>query len=114
MLGNFRIGEDITIALDAMSGDVADIATITASLRKSVLPHTFQVDATFSPIALAVSPRAAVGDFPVGWNITLTAVQSAALEPGLYGIDAKLTGTSGSIDITDTTAVIEITRAAIQ
>lgn len=114
MLGTFRIGEDVAIALDAMSGDIAQIATITASLRKSLLPHEFVVDTAFAAIPLTVASRPASGEFPAGWNIVLTAAQSSLLDPGLYGIDAKLTGISGTIDITDTTAVIELTRAAIQ
>lgn len=114
MLGTFRIGEDIAIALDAVTGDIAEVATITASLRKSMLPHSFTVDPAFAAIPLTVAARAAAGGFPVGWNITITAAQSALLEPGLYGIDAKLTSVNGGIDITDATAVIELTRAAIQ
>ena len=47
-----------------------------------------------------------------GWTIALPGAQSAQLEPGLYGIDARLT-VAGGIVITEQTAFISLTRAAV-
>jgi len=115
-IGTFRIGEDVVIALDIVEGDAAAIGTITAGMRRMVAVNSagqFQPDQNQTPIAVIVSPRAASGTIEAGWNLTVPANVTAALAPGLYGIDAKMTATTGSIDITDSTAVISLTRAAV-
>jgi len=116
VLGTFRIGEDIVIALDAVAGDVADVATITAAIlpgRPGLAGSVFQPKPNSPPIPMTVTARAAEGDFPSGWNLTLQAAASAQLVPGLYAIDAKLTAATGSIDITDVSAVIIVNQAAV-
>ena len=107
---SFRIGEDVVIALDIVEGDAAAIGTITAGMRRMV---AINAQLRPDPIAVIVSPRAASGSIEAGWNLTVPANVTAALAPGLYGIDAKMTATTGSIDITDSTAVISLTRAAV-
>lgn len=113
-IGTFRIGADITIALDAVSGDVAEIATVTAAMRPGVAGKvTFTPDNSLPTIPMTVAPRAASGSIPAGWNLTLAAADSANLTQRLYAIDAKLVGVAGSVDITETSAVIMVTRAAV-
>jgi hypothetical protein len=112
LLGTFRIGEDITIALDAVSGDPATVSTITATMLRVKTMNGPEFDADAYPVTVTVAPRVAAGDIPAGWNLTVPASISAGLAVGIYGIDAKLTGSGGSIDITDTTAFVSLTAAA--
>lgn len=116
VIGTFRVGEDIAIALDAVSGDPATVATVTARLRSArvLSDGIIHFSDRASAIDMVVASRAAEDDFPAGWNIALSASATAALDPGLYGIDAKLIGPSGVVDITDTTALINLTQAAIE
>ena len=112
----FRIGEDVVIALDLVEGDPAAIGTITAGMRRMIRAGgsgLLQPDPSQTPITAIVSPRVASGGFPAGWNLTVPASVTETLEPGMYGIDAKLDATTGSIDITETTALISLTVAAI-
>ena len=112
IIGEFRVGEDVLVALDAVSGDPLTVdslaAWITPGEPRSGGPIVREGAARTE---LAVSSREAAGDVPAGWTLTLTAAQSAELGPGLYGIDARLAIGSG-IDITDTTAFIRLTRSA--
>lgn len=110
-LGTFRIGEDFAIALTARSGDPTGY-TATAWLVRSIDKVNFS-PANSAPIELTVTERAPSGSLGAGWNITVTAAQSGSLQPGWYGIDARIEHSSGSIDITDTTALIEMTRSAV-
>ena len=113
ILGTFRIGEDIAIALDAVEGDPSEVASVTAFIQRSLSASPFDPDPAFPPIALTVGVRAAAGDIPAGWNLVLPAAESADLPPGVYGIDARFTGTGGSVDITDVTALVRLTQSAI-
>lgn len=114
VIGTFRIGEDITIALDVVSGSTEDVLSVSASITRA-RPNipSFQVDASFTPIALTVAPRAATETIPSGWNITMPAASTANLSPGTYGIDAKIVFTSGAVQITSTTALISVTKGAL-
>lgn len=112
IIGSFRVGEDIAVALDAVSGDPADVTTITAKMRRSTSSTAFSPDPRSPAINLVVTPRPAAGEFPAGWNVSLAAAQSANLRPGVYGIDAKVTDADGVIDLTDQTALIRLTEAA--
>jgi len=113
LLGTFRIGEDVAIALDVVSGNPADVSSVQAWIVRSTSRAAFERDAGFTPVAMTVSFRGASGDFPAGWNVSINASQSAPLAEGVYGIDAKLTGAGGTIDITDNTALIRLTKAAV-
>lgn len=112
-IGTFRAGEDISVALDIVSGLAASVASITAKMQRSTSVIQFAPDRKSPPISLTVSPRAASGDIPAGWNLTLPAADSADLRPGVYGIDARLVGTGGEIELTDETALIRVTQAVI-
>ena len=82
-------------------------------MQRSLSASIFDADPAFEPIALVVAAREASEEIPAGWNLTLPAASSEALEPGVYGIDARLTGAGGSVDVTDVTALVRLTRAAI-
>lgn len=107
IVGEFRIGEDIRIALEAVAGDAGTVTTITAALRRATPAggsYTWAADST--PIAMQVDP---IED---GWAISLPAAETGEMEPGYYGIDARLVVAAG-VDITKTTAHILLSRAAL-
>lgn len=107
-----RVGADINIALDAVSGDPATV-TVTAFMVRSNHLTRFRPEVGFVAIELEVAPRGAAGSIPAGWNVTLPAARSALLKPGLYGIDAVVSGAAGSITITPRTALVDVTAAAV-
>lgn len=113
IIGEFRVGEDILVALDAVSGDPATVDAITAKLAAAdIRGGAATIREGVEAHEMAVTPRTASGDIAAGWNLLLPAVTTAQLAPGLYGIDARLEVGSG-VDITDRTAFIRLTRAAV-
>jgi hypothetical protein len=85
----YRRGETILVALDAVKGDASAVTEVVAVLKcrppgGSVDPDA-QCAATF-----AVSPRAAAGGFPAGWTLSIPAEVSLCLEPGPYRADARI------------------------
>ena len=94
----FARGETIGLALDAVEGDPGGVTAVTAKL-KAVGPGG-SIVAAGPAVAFAVSGRAAVGDEPAGWTLTVDAAASAGLRPGLYRADARLEVGSGVI-VTD-------------
>lgn len=94
----YQRGETIVVALDAVSGDPATVTAITAKLKP--LPGgANEIEAAAVPVAdFVVTARVASGDIPAGWNLTLSATASAALLPGRYAADARLT-VGGGIEI---------------
>ena len=113
LLGTFRIGEDAAIALDVVSGDIGLVSEITAFIQRSTSPNRLNLDQDFEPIPLTVAPRDAEEDIPAGWNLSLSAAETSILSEGLYGIDAKILATGGTVDITDATALVRFTKAAV-
>lgn len=110
ILGEFRIGEDIAIALDAVEGDPATVTAISAAMKPALVgDNRLILDDDDDATILTATPQATPG---AGWTITVSAAQSAVLEPGLYGIDARLS-VAGGIEITDRTAFVSLTRAAL-
>ena len=110
ILGEFRIGEDIAIALDAISGDVAAVTAIGVAMKPALVgDNRLMLDDEAVATALSTAAQAAPD---AGWTISLPGAQSALLLPGLYGIDARLTVAGGAI-ITEQTAFISLTRAAL-
>ena len=100
----FQRGETVSLALDAVQGDTAIVSTITAALKpiaagRTMADPTAPVAATF-----AVSSRAAAGEIPAGWTLTLTAAVSSALSAGTYLADAKLV-VAGGVTITEPVAI---------
>ncbi len=110
ILGEFRVGEDIAIALDALAGDPATVTAISAAMKPALVgDNRLILDDDATATVLTAIPQADPG---AGWTIALPAAQSALLEPGLYGIDARLT-IAGGVEITDSTAFVSLTRAAV-
>ena len=92
----FERGEDVTIALDIVSGGtVDDVTAISAKLRglapgQRTLAPDAAVAATFD-----VTERAAAGDIPEGWTLLIPAAESVDLDAGNYLADARITIAGG-------------------
>jgi hypothetical protein len=114
IIGEFRVGEDILIALDAVSGDAASVTEVTARMAAASANRNgdAEISASATRIPMAVTFRPATADNSAGWTLLLAAASSASLEPGIYGIDARLVVGTGVI-ITDTTAFIRVSRCAL-
>lgn len=110
ILGEFRIGEDIAIALDAVGGDTALVTGIIAKMKPALIgDNRLTLDDAAAAIALTVAPQSVP---TAGWTISLSGAQSAALEPGLYGIDARLS-VAGGVIITEQSGFVSLSRAAL-
>lgn len=101
---NFQRGETISLALDAVSGDPLSVTAISA-VMKAVTPGRSSVNAG-APVAatFTLTPRAAAGDIPPGWTLTIPAVISAGLIAGAYLADAKLS-VAGGVIVTESVAI---------
>lgn len=108
VIGNFRIGEDLAVALDAADGDPAEVIGLVAGMKPAkAVANRLVLDDAAPGISLAVAARGGEG-----WTLSLAAAVTSALEPGLYGIDARLS-LAGGTEITEQTAFIALTRAAV-
>lgn len=108
IIGTFRIGEDLAVALDAASGDTAEVTAIAARMKPAeVSGNRLELDHAHAGLALAVTPRGADG-----WTLSLTGPETAALAPGLYGIDARLS-LGAAVEITEQTAFVALSQAAV-
>lgn len=107
-IGTFRIGEDIAVALDAVSGDPNSVSAISAKMKPArVVANRLVLDDSAAGIMMAVTPQGAAG-----WLISLPASESAALAVGVYGIDARLV-MSGAVEMTEQSGFIALSRAAV-
>jgi hypothetical protein len=100
----FQRGETIVLALDAVSGDPQTVDAITAHLKalppgRTVVPALAQVAASFT-----ISSRAATGEIPAGWTLTIPAATSAGLPAGAYVADARIE-VGGGVVMTDSVAI---------
>lgn len=110
IIGEFRIGEDVAVALDAVDGNTATVTAITAAMKPALVgDNRLMLDDKAAPTTLSATPQVVASD---GWTIALPGTQSALLAPGLYGIDARLS-VAGGVVITEQTAFISLTRAAL-
>ena len=110
IIGEFRIGEDLAVALDVTAGDPATVTAISAKMKPTLVSTSRLVlDEAAAAITLSVAPQSPAS---AGWTIALGAAQSAALAPGVYGIDARLT-IGASVEMTDQSAFISLTKAAV-
>lgn len=100
----FQRGETVSLALDALAGDPLAVGAISASV-KAVAPGRTGVSSG-TPVAAVfnITPRAAVGDIPPGWTLTIPAAISATLAAGSYLADARLE-VGGGVVITDSVAI---------
>jgi hypothetical protein len=100
----FQRGETLTLALDAVTGDPASVTAISAQLKavpsgRTSVPAGAPVAATF-----AIVTRAAAGDFPPGWTLTISAATCSTLVPGSYLADARIE-IAGGVIITEAVAI---------
>ncbi len=108
IIGTFRIGEDISVALDATAGDPATVTAIAARMKPAkVTGNRIVLDDAGAATDMTVASQG-----PAGWTISLGHTATANLAPGLYGIDARLT-LSGAVEMTDQTAFIALSMAAV-
>jgi hypothetical protein len=100
----FQRGETISLGLDALTGDPLTVSAISAGM-KAVAPGRTSVAET-QPVAAVFSifPRAASGDIPAGWTLTIPAATSAMLVPGSYLADARIE-IAGTVIVTETVAI---------
>jgi hypothetical protein len=108
IIGEFRLGEDLSVALDATSGDTAVVSAISARMKPArVAGNRLVLDDDAVGTALDVAARGAEG-----WTLSLTGAATAALDAGLYGIDARL-AFAGAVEITEQTAFVALSKAAV-
>jgi hypothetical protein len=108
IIGSFRLGEDIAVALDVVSGSAAAVTAVAATMKPArPLANRLVLDDAAPGVALTVTAQGTTG-----WLITLPFAASAALAPGLYGIDARLTF-AGGVEITEQSGFIALSRAAV-
>lgn len=86
----FRRGETIRLALDAMSGDVSSVTAVMAKLRRRRSAALALTGAEPVAASFTVTARAAAGDVPAGWDLTIAPSVTDTLEAGLYAADARL------------------------
>lgn len=111
IIGTFTAGEDIALAIDVANGTAPVGLVVTASLiAGKVFSGAFVPSRGAQAVALTVAPRAASGDIPAGWNVTLGAAASADLAPGVYAAFATYTDGS-AVTIDDVPAVIRVNPA---
>ena len=110
IIGEFRLGEDIAIALDATAGSTASVSSLSAVMKPAIVTaNRFVLDVAASGTAMTVTPQSPSS---AGWIIALPHTATASLAAGVYGIDARL-DISGSIEMTDQTAFIRLSRATV-
>jgi hypothetical protein len=109
IIGTFRIGEDISVALDAITGDPANVSAISARMKPAkAAGNRLVLDDAAAEIVMTVTSQGIAG-----WLISLGHTATASLAPGVYGIDARLT-ISGAIEMTEQTAFIALSKAAVE
>jgi hypothetical protein len=108
IIGDFRIGEEITLALDTLAGDPATVTAIIAKIKPAKISgNRVVLDVAAASSDMMVSPQGSAG-----WLVSLGHLASAGLAAGIYGIDARLT-IAGSVEMTEQTAFISVTQAAV-
>ena len=107
LIGEFRLGEDIALELQVASGDPALVTAVTAAMKPARIAANRPVlEEDASPVALTVASE------PTGWTVSLPSAASAALSPGIYGIDARIE-VAGGVEITEQTAFIALSEGAL-
>lgn len=88
---NFQRGETILVALDATVGDVSEVTSVEPKLvRIASGGADIPLEALPQDITIDVIDRAADGPIPAGWNLKISAADSATLLPGIYALDCKV------------------------
>jgi hypothetical protein len=110
IIGEFRIGEDLLVALDATTGNAALASAVSAAIKPATVgANRLVLDDAASGTVMTVTAQSPAS---AGWTLGLSASQTATMEPGIYGLDARLVVGSG-IAITDQTAFVRLSRAAL-
>jgi hypothetical protein len=100
----FQRGETISLALDAVSGDPASVSAIAAKLKAVPAGRTSVSADTPLAASFTISSRAAMGEIPAGWTLTIPAATSAGLSAGAYLADARLE-VAGGVVVTESVAI---------
>lgn len=100
----FQRGETIAIALDAVTGDPLTVSSIDAVMKAVPPGRTGVPDGAPVAAIFSITLRAAAGDIPSGWMLSIDAATSAALTPGNYLADARLVAAGGVI-VTEPAAI---------
>jgi hypothetical protein len=84
---SFSAGEAIVLAIDVLSGDPAGASGAAAGVKAAV---NGGVPRPSAPVlaSFTVTPRAAAGEVPAGWTLSLPGGIAA---PGLYVTDFRVT-----------------------
>lgn len=110
IIGEFRLGEDLSVALDASGGDTSSVSAISAMIKPAqVAGNRFVIDHAASGITMQVATQSPAS---AGWTISLDHFVTAGLAEGIYGIDARLTIGSG-VEMTDQSAFVRLSRATV-
>ena len=108
IIGSFRIGEDVAVALDALTGSPATVTAISARMKPAkVSANRLVLDDNATAIDMQVTAQGSDG-----WIIALSHAATANLTVGIYGIDARLTIGAG-VEMTEQTGFIALTQAAV-
>lgn len=108
IIGSFRIGEDVSVALDALTGNPATVTAIAAKMKPAkVTANKIVLDHAAAGITMQVAPQGTTG-----WTISLAHTATANLAAGVYGIDARLS-IAGGVEMTEQTGFIALTQAAV-
>lgn len=99
-------GETITIAVADTGALPGEEALVSSSLRAIPQGRAAPLPGTPAAARLAVAYRPANASFPIGWLLTLDAADCAALHPGTYLIDLRITDSTGAVTITDPAIVM--------
>lgn len=87
----FARGETIFLQLAAYEGDAGLVSSVMAHMRKMEPGRSFLIASAPKAAEFAIEDRATSGAVPAGWNLTVSAGQSAALSAGYYLADALFT-----------------------
>lgn len=110
IIGEFRIGEDLAVALDAVEGNAASAGSVSAVMRAAIVASNgFEIDQAAPTLSMTVAPQSPAS---AGWILSLGNAQTAALQPGIYAIDARLT-VGSAVEITDQTAFVRLSQASL-
>lgn len=106
-------GETLTFVVEALTGDPTAVSGVVAKMksvqagRQNLMPGSdVPVAATFTTTALP-----ATAGFKGGWSLGLSAGQTAALNAGLYLVDATFT-VAGNTSI-DGPILLEVKNSAV-
>jgi hypothetical protein len=105
-------GETLNIVISAKTGNPLAVTQVVSKMKKVQIGRQKVMPGDDVPVAatLTVTVLPAATDFLGGWNLALTKVQTAALQPGLYLLDASFDLSSGTI--IDGPVLLEVQNSA--